>query len=549
MPHRVRTALLTFRLQPDTFHHAYGRAGAQAKDITMVHFMNARQAADLLKDNDTLACASFIVNAMPEAVLKAVAQRFEETGHPRNLSVIHASGVGGGEERGLNYMAREGLLKRVIAGHWNMTRQVGKLAAEEKIEAYNLPQGVIAHLFRDIAAGKIGTITHVGLMTFADPRLDGGKINRSATEDIVELLTIGGREQLWYKAFPINVCIVRGTYADERGNVTLQHIGVTTEVQAAAQAAKNSGGLVIVQVDAVVQNGTLDPRLVKIPGIYVDAVVVPDKEDLAVAVADQHAYLCGDIRIPVSAFEPVVLDERKIIARRAAMEVRKGSVVNLGVGVPEVIARVANEEGLGNSMTMLIEAGPVGGMPQGGLLFGTSANPEAILDQTAQFDFIDGGGVDLAFLGLAEADQEGNINVSKLGSRITGAGGFINITQNAKKVVYCGTFTTKGLSVRTGDGRLEILTEGSREKFVRQVGHVTFSGRYARMVRQPVLYITERAVFELREDGMHLTEIAPGADLERDVLAHMAFTPLMPEPPRLMDARIFKQAPMGLQEA
>ncbi len=512
----------------------------------MVQYLNPRQAAELINDDATLACSSFIVNVMPEAVLRAIGKRFEETGHPANLTVIHASGVGGGENRGLNYMAQEGLLKRVIAGHWNMTRAIGKLAAEEKIEAYNFPQGVITHLFRDIAAGKVGTLTHVGLMTFVDPRMDGGKINKSATEDLIELVHMGGRECLLYKAFPITACVLRGTFADERGNVTMEHEGLTLEAQAVAQAVKNSGGIVMVQVDDIVQAGTLDPRLVKIPGIYVDVIVRPDDADMPAALADQRSYFCGNTRAPVSAFAPAPLDERKIVARRAAMELVTGAIVNLGVGMPEVVALVANEEGIGDSLSMVIESGPVGGIPQGGLHFGVSANPDAILDQNAQFDFFDGGGIDLAFLGLAEADEEGNINVSKLGERITGAGGFINITQNAKKVVYCGTFTAKGLRISTGHGELSIVSEGSQKKFVKQVGHVTFSGRYARQVGQSVVYITERAVFALRKDGMHLTEIAPGVDLERDILAYMDFTPLMHTPPKLMDTRIFTDAVMGL---
>lgn len=512
----------------------------------MVKFIDARQAAELVADGDTVATSSFIIHTLPEAVLKAVGERFVETGHPKSLTVVHVAGAGGGDERGLNHMAKEGLLKRVIAGHWNMTRQVGKLAMEEKIEAYNLPQGVLSHLFRDIAAGKVGTLTHVGLMTFVDPRLDGGKINASAKEDLVEVVHVGGRECLLYKAFPIDVCFLRGTYADERGNVTLQHEGATLEVQAIAQATKNSGGKVIVQVDAVVQAGSLDPRLVIIPGIYVDAIVTVDDAELAVATRNQRAWFRGDARIPASSFAPMPLDERKVIARRAAMELRSDIVVNLGIGMPEGVAQVANEEGIGNYMTMVVEAGAVGGIPQGGLLFGLASNPEAILQQNAQFDFFDGGGIDLAFLGLAETDEDGNINVSKLGSLVTGAGGFINITQNAKRLVYCGTFTGKGLKVRTGDGKLEIVTEGTQRKFRKQVGHVTFSGCYARKVKQPVLYVTERAVFALREDGMHLIEIAPGVDLEKDILAHMDFAPILATPPKLMDARIFTDAVMGL---
>ena len=514
----------------------------------MIQCISAAQAADLIVDNATVAVSSFIGNILPEAVLKAVGERFVKTGYPRNLSVVHVAGAGKGDEGGLNFLAHEGLLKRVIAGHWNMTRQVGKLAMEEKIEAYNLPQGVLSHLFRDIAAGKVGTLTHVGLLTFVDPRLDGGKINAKATEDLVELVTVAGRELLLYKSFPIDVCILRGTYADEYGNVTLQHEGATVEVQAMAQATKNSGGKVIVQVDAIVQGGSLDPRLVLIPGIYVDAIVQVDGDDLSQATKDQRPWLCGDVRVPTSAFSPMAMDERKIIARRAAMELRSGIVVNLGIGMPEGVAQVANEEGIGDYMTMIVEAGAVGGIPQGGLQFGMSANPHAILQQNAQFDFFDGGGIDLAFLGLAETDEQGNINVSKLGSRVTGAGGFINITQNAKQLVYCGTFTAKGLTVRTGDGKLEIVNEGTQRKFREKVGHVTFSGKYAQQIKQPVLYITERAVFALREDGMHLLEIAPGVDLEKDILALMDFVPIMATPPKRMDERIFMQQKMGLAD-
>ncbi|MCC8193605.1 MAG: 3-oxoacid CoA-transferase, partial [Deltaproteobacteria bacterium] len=364
----------------------------------------------------------------------------------------------------------------------------------------------------------------------------------------VEVVQVGGRELLLYRSFPINVCFLRGTYADERGNVTLQHEGATLEVQAIAQATKNSGGTVIVQVDAVVQAGSLDPRLVMVPGIYVDAVVALEGEELAAACGEQKAWFCGDARAPASSFSPMRMDERKIIARRAAMELRSDIVVNLGIGMPEGVAQVAHEEGIDDYMTMVVEAGAVGGIPQGGLLFGLAANPEAILQQNAQFDFFDGGGIDLAFLGLAETDAEGNINVSKLGGRVTGAGGFINITQNAKQLVYCGTFTAKGLQIATGDGKLTIRHEGAQKKFLKKVGHVTFSGRYAQQVGQPVLYVTERAVFKLCKDGMHLVEIAPGVDLEKDVLALMDFVPIMDTPPKLMDARIFTDKPMGLAQ-
>jgi propionate CoA-transferase len=275
-------------------------------------------------------------------------------------------------------------------------------------------------------------------------------------------------------------------------------------------------------------------------------VVVPPEQNMAHAnPIHAHAY-CGNIRVPTDSVAPLPFDERKIIGRRAAMELKPGTAVNLGIGMPEAVATVANEEGIGGYMTLTVEAGAVGGIPAGGLDFGMSINPEAILEQNYQFDFYDGGGLDLAYLGLAECDEVGNINVSKMGPRITGCGGFINITQNAKRLFFCGTFTTKGLKVSAGNGKLNIDNEGSAVKFLKKVGHVTFSGEYAAEVKQPVLYITERAVFELRRDGLHLTEIAPGVDLQKDVLAHMEFAPKMYTPPRLMDERIFMEQPMGL---
>ncbi len=515
----------------------------------MTKFMTPREAANLVKDGDTLATGGFLNNAFAEQLAVALEERFVETGSPTGLTLVYAAGQGNGKDSALNHFAHEKLLKRVVGGHWNLAPKVGAMAAEEKIEAYNLPQGTISQLYRDIAAHKVGTITHVGLKTFVDPRLDGGKINKSAKEDLVELIHVGGREQLLYKAFPLNVCFLRGTYADEKGNVSMEKEGVTLDTTAMAQAVKNSGGTVIVQVEKVVQAGMLDPKLVKIPSIYVDVVVVvPHDQHMCEADEDLLEAYNGDVRIPTSSLPPLPLGDRKIIARRAAMELVSGTVVNLGIGMPEAVAAVATEEGIGEFMTLTVEAGPVGGVPAGGLLFGLALNADSILDQSVQFDFYDGGGVDLAFLGLAECDEAGNINVSKMGPRVTGCGGFINITQNAKRLFFCGTFTAKGLKIAVEDGKLTILNEGSAKKFLKQVGHVTFSGEYAREVGQPVLYITERAVFELRADGLHLTEVAPGIDIERDILAHMDFTPKMDVPPKLMDARIFRPEVMGLNK-
>jgi len=514
----------------------------------MAKFMTPREAVELIKDGDTLATGGFLNNGFAESLAIALEERFVETGKPSDLTLVYAAGQGDGKDRGLNHLGHEKLLKRVIGVHWNLSPKIGALAVANKIEAYNLPQGTISQLYRDIAAHKVGTITHVGLKTFVDPRIDGGKINDVTKEEIVELINIAGQERLLYKAFPLNVCFLRGTYADEKGNITLEKEGVTLDTTSMAQAVKNSGGTVIVQVEKVVKAGTLDPKKVKIPHIYVDVVVaVPAAEHMPEADPDMLAVYNGDLHIPADSLPPLPLGDRKIIARRAAMELQPGSVVNLGIGVPEAVALVANEEGIGDYMTLTVEAGPVGGIPAGGLSFGLSVNGDCILDQAYQFDFYDGGGLDLAYLGLAECDEAGNINVSKLGPRVTGCGGFINITQNAKRLFFCGTFTAKGLKIATGDGTLKIVQEGSARKFLKKVGHVTFSGEYAQEVNQPVLYITERAVFELRKDGLHLIEIAPGIDLEKDILAHMDFTPKMDTPPKLMDARIFTDAPMGLK--
>ena len=482
----------------------------------MAKFMTPREAVELIKDGDTLATGGFLNNGFAESLAIALEERFVETGKPSDLTLVYAAGQGDGKDRGLNHLGHEKLLKRVIGGHWNLSPKIGALAVANKIEAYNLPQGTISQLYRDIAAHKVGTITHVGLKTFVDPRIDGGKINDVTKEEIVELINIAGQERLLYKAFPLNVCFLRGTYADEKGNITLEKEGVTLDTTSMAQAVKNSGGTVIVQVEKVVKAGTLDPKKVKIPHIYVDVVVaVPAAEHMPEADPDMLAVYNGDLHIPADSLPPLPLGDRKIIARRAAMELQPGSVVNLGIGVPEAVALVANEEGIGDYMTLTVEAGPVGGIPAGGLSFGLSVNGDCILDQAYQFDFYDGGGLDLAYLGLAECDEAGNINVSKLGPRVTGCGGFINITQNAKRLFFCGTFTAKGLKIATGDGTLKIVQEGSARKFLKKVGHVTFSGEYAQEVNQPVLYITERAVFELRKDGLD------GHAAEADGRAHL----------------------------
>lgn len=513
----------------------------------MAEFMTPQQAAGLLKDGDVLLTEGFLRHCLGEQVLKALGERFVQSGSPKGLTLVYAAGQGGGVNTGLDFLAHEKLLKRVVGGHWNLSPTLGKLAAEGKIEAYNLPQGTISQLFRDMAAGKPGTVTHVGLKTFVDPRVDGGKLNANTKEDLVEVVNLGGRELLFYKACKPTVAILRGSFADEKGNISLEEEGATLNPLSIAQAVKRNGGKVIVQVRQVVKAGALDPRLVKIPHFCVDVVVaVPRELHQPDAAHEMVGAYCGDQVIPTGSLPPIPLDERKIIARRGAMDLKPKSVVNLGIGLPEAVSAVANEEGIGSWMTLTVEAGPVGGVPQGGSLFGLSVNPECILDQAYQFDFYDGGGLDQAYLGLAECDEKGNINVSKMGPRVTGCGGFINITQNARAVYFCGSFTAKGLEVGVDNGKLVIKQEGSVKKFLKKVGHVTFSGEYAVQTGQPVYYLTERAVFQLKKDGLHLVEVAPGVDIDKHILAHMEFKPIMAAPPKLMDARIFKDAVMGL---
>lgn len=515
-----------------------------------VKIITAQEAAAMVEDNMTITTSGFVASGMPEALTKALETRFLETGFPKNLTLFYAAAQGNRDGSGADHFAHEGMTKRVIGGHWNMVPELGKLVLENKIEGYNLPQGTLAQLYRDIAGHRIGTITHVGLNTFADPRIEGGKLNNITKENIVEVVNILGEEKLLYKAFPLNIGFIRGTYADEHGNITLEHEVASLEVTSIAQAVKNSGGKIIVQVEKVVTNGTLDPKLVKIPGIYVDAIVIAeDKKDHAQCVGCEYdGSMTGDFRIPLSSLEYPPLSAKKIIGRRAAMELTQNTVVNLGIGIPEYISMVANEEGIGDYMTLTVEAGPVGGVPQGGAKFGGSVNAEAILDQPYQFDFYDGGGVDYAFLGLAQADKEGNINVSKFGSRIAGCGGFVNITQNAKRVFFCGTFTAGGLKTKVEDGKLIIVQEGKSIKFINTVEQITFSGAYANKTGQPVMYITERAVFELCSDGIYLTEIAPGINIQTQIIDLMGFIPKMNGVPKIMDTHIFENKLMGLKK-
>ena len=513
-----------------------------------VKIITSDEAAQLVKNNDTITSIGFVGCAHCEALTKALEKRFLETGCPKDLTYMYAASQGNRDGRGGEHLAHEGLVKRVILGHWDTVPAMSKLAVDNKIEAYNFAQGTLCHWFRALAGGKLGVFTDIGLETFLDPRQEGGKLNERTTEDLVQLMDINGHEQLFYPCFPVNIAFLRGTYADECGNITMEKEVAPLENTVVAQAVENNGGIVIVQVERVVASGALDPRLVKIPGIYVDAVVVADPKDHQQSFdCDYDPTLSGEIRAPYDiTSQPLPMSPKKIIGRRAALELKKDVVVNLGVGAPEYVALIADEEGITDRITLTVEDGAIGGIPQAGVRFGASMNPDALLDHPTQFDFYDGGGLDMAFLGLAQCDAQGNINVSKFGSHIAGCGGFPNITQKTQQVFFCGTFTAGGLKIRMDGQRVRIIQEGKAKKFVKNVDQITFSGPFAAKQGKRVLYITERCVFELTEEGLHLIEVAPGIDVERDILSQMDFKPII-DTYKVMPLRVFSRDLMGLK--
>lgn len=502
-------------------------------------FRTADEAVAMIRDGMTVALIGGGGGLMePTHTFRAVSRRFLETGTPRGLTVVHALGIGDKKTEGLNHFAHEGLIKRVIGGHWVWSPTMQQLAAEERIEAYVLPSGCVMQLYREIGGGRPGLLSHVGLGTFVDPRQQGGKMNAAATEDLVDVVTLGGEERLFYKSFPIDVAIIRGSFADADGNVSLDQEAANVDVYAAALAAHNSGGIVIAQVRTAVAVDSLPARSVRVPGAIVDAVVVDPAQRMSYDLP-YDPVVSGERHGPRDPGPPDPLDVRTLIARRAYRELRDGAIINFGVGIGEGVAKMIADRGETSRYYQTIEHGTYGGSLMTGTMFGYARSPSAMIDGPSQFDFYAGGGLDIAFLGFGELDGNGDVNVSRLGGLTVGPGGFMDIAQNARKVVFCGTFDVKGARASVTSSGLRIERPGEIRKLVREVDQITYSGAQALARGHEAVFVTERAVFELTREGLVLTEIAPGVDLQSDVLDAMEFEPLIPRTPRIMDVDLF----------
>ncbi|GHU85192.1 propionate CoA-transferase [Spirochaetia bacterium] len=507
-------------------------------------------AVSLVGDGDLIAGTGIVMSGVAEEVFKALEAKFLSTGHPAELTGMFGSGQGNWEDGAWEHLAHEGMLKRVIGGHYATCAKIGRMINANQVEAYNLPQGMFMRMYRNAAKNVTGELTKLGIRTFVDPRLEGGKLNPVTTEDIVHLVEFKGEEWLYYDTPKINIALIRGTMADPNGNISLEEEILPLDMLAVAMAAKAGGGKVIVQVKYIAEAGSMAASRVDIPGIFVDAVVVSREPELNHRQTQQYYYqpsMSGHVNVPLDSIPLLPLNEKKVLCRRAAMELTSNAVVNLGIGTPEGVANVANEEGIGNQMILTSESGVVAGVPCGGKAFGAVQNAWGFLDMPNQFDFYDGGGLDISILGLAQVNSKGDVNVSKFGPKVAGCGGFINITQNTKKLVYCGTFTAGGLKLEIGGGKLTILQEGRAKKFINKVEQVTYSGEFGAESKQEVLYVTERAVFELTAEGLLLTEIAPGVDLQKDILDQMEFAPIVAKDVRTMVERLFRDEPIGLK--
>lgn len=516
----------------------------------MVISIEASELALDIHDGSTIALVGFGGMGQCDKILKAIRQCYKKTGKPNNLTVFHTAGQSD-KSNGIEHIAEEGLLTRVIGGHWGLAPKMRSLIVENKIDCHCWPQGQLTHLLRAMANKMPGQISPIGLGTFVDPRVEGGKLNErtKAKEDLVQVISINNEEFLLYPSIPFDYVFIRGTSIDENGNITTEEEPLKLEILSAANAAKAYGGKVIAQVKYLANKQSFHPKDVVVPGYLVDAFVLvedPETEHRQVPSTVYSPVFSGDVRTPATNLEPINLDIRKVIGRRAIQELTPSAVVNLGIGIPgDVIGPISNEEGLNQLLTLTLESGIIGGIPVGANEFGIARNADAILDHEYLFDYYHGAGIDITFMGAAEVDWFGNVNVSKFGTRTVGCGGFIDITQSAKKVVFCTTFTSGGLEVSIENGKISIVREGNIKKFTEKVQQITFSGEYAADHSKNVMYVTERAVFVLTEEGLLLTEIAPGINLERDILSQMEFCPLIASDLKEMDTRIFKDELMS----
>ncbi|TLQ41209.1 acyl CoA:acetate/3-ketoacid CoA transferase [Ruoffia tabacinasalis] len=506
------------------------------------------EVAELVNDGDLLATATFGLGGLPEQLLVGVKERYEKEQHPKDITFMWSCGIGNNTPgRGADHLLADGLLKRIIAGHVGSSPNTVKAIVDNKLEAYLFPQGVFTQLYRSIAGGK-PFLTKVGLKTFVDPRLEGAKSTPKTTEELVRLVEFDGEEWLKYPDFDIDVAFIRGTYADENGNLNVQDETCKLEQLELAMATKKKGGIVIAQVKKVVDNGQLHAKEILVPGGLIDYIVESEPEYHYQTMGTHfNPEFSNDIKVPLGSEKPLPLTTRKIIGRRAAMELSPDSLINLGIGTPDMVASVASEEGVADEYTVTLEMGLWGGKPNSGLDFGGSRNAEASIPMANQFDFYDGNGLDLSVLGIGEIDAEGNNNVTKFGPKVPGPGGFINISQNTHHLVFVGTFTIGG-KAHIENGKLVIDDQGKGPKFVSNVEQVSFSGKYATENGQKLLYVTERAVFDLHEGRIRLIEHAPGVDVQEDILDYMEFEPLISEDLKEMNPDIFQETWGGLGE-
>jgi propionate CoA-transferase len=508
--------------------------------------LEAAAAAALVASGDTILIGGSGGGlGTPERFLEALADRYRETGRPAGITAVHPVGCGDWGEKGMSRLALPGLLKRQVTGSLGNSPATMAMAAADEIEAYTLPQGVLSQLCREIAAGRPGLITHVGLGSFVDPRHGGGRQSRRGDADLVELMAIHGRDYLFYPAFPVDVAVIRATTADSDGNLTMEREPFVGDALAMAQAAHNSGGMVIAQVERLAA-GPSPSREVKVPGVLVDALIVDPDQPQTYRVKYSPGY-SGELRVPVAEPPHDRLDARTIIARRACLELFPGAIVNLGFGVASGIADILAREGVADEVTLTVEQGIIGGTPASGNDFGAAVNYDALIEQSAQFDFYDGGGLDLAFLSFAEVDGAGNVNVSRFAGRPNGSGGFIHIAQNARSVCFLGTLTAGGLELAFEDGVVRVHREGAHRRFVAALEQRTYDRAGGRARGQKARFITERAVLDADEAGLVIVEIAPGVDLEREVLPCFATPPRVSADLVFMPDRIFHPGPIGLR--